>query len=780
MRYVVGLSESPQSIAKKFGGDYRKLLAANPHKTIVSYGGVPTFKSLGVGERINVPNSFVGGTLAKAFGVGSPDEAFARLAHTFGTSDPGDAFAKIAHTFGVHGVGVGSEHIGGDPNGLPFNRLPSGASLTVEQAIKSPNGRAMLRMQGDGNLVLYDLGTGAPIWASGTNGKGGVRADMQPDGNFVVYNAQHQPLWASGTDRHPGAFLAMQDDGNAVVYPSLGLQSLWASGTNGFRKAGGGGDIFSQVSHVVNQAANAANQAVTSAVHDLGKATGLPTDQVLAIAKNAANAAQKAVESGAQLVAKAGGDVGKFVAARAAAIAKDPLGTIAQIATTGPLALVGSPDDVLKALGIPTPAEILQKVGIPPFQLPNPEEVAKGITNPQDLLNHIPGLSQLGKLLPAMPNPQDFTDQIVKAASSGDPDKIKSAIIDVGHHVSDSMAMVPGLGGALSAPLSAAISAIESGSPLRTALELLLSQAPIPTDIKDIVMRPAIHGLSDIVEKQTKVEDALISAFKEGIMAEVQKRNLPAPAPALIGDLVDALIQVVLRNKPLDQAATGFAKQGLDEATKKLGSMLPAVPGLPAMPSIPGLPAGLPAGLPKGALPAGLPSIPGLSAVPAMAMRAMRSSAAPLAVHAPTAAAILATTAAPSGPAAKIASLQQAYSDLRGVGARSNEITALTQGIIKLNQQDPGKKDPTTQKQIQDMQTSIHANQMQIQASKQKIDTNIGARPPSHIAPAADVTTTAAAAVAAPVVPAPATAAPVAARAASVYGPYPAGARAVG
>jgi hypothetical protein len=39
------------------------------------------------------------------------------------------------------------------------------------------------------------------------------------------------PVWASGTDGHPGAVLVMQDDGNLVIYDMVGTP-LWATGTN--------------------------------------------------------------------------------------------------------------------------------------------------------------------------------------------------------------------------------------------------------------------------------------------------------------------------------------------------------------------------------------------------------------------------------------------------------------------------------------------------------------------------------------------------------------------
>lgn len=108
--------------------------------------------------------------------------------------------------------------------------LRSGQSLPVNGTLTSADGRFVLIMQGDGNLVLYRQG-GAARWASATDGRPFGRLDMQTDGNFVLYDPAGAPLWSTGTHGHPGAFLILQDDGNLVIYAPNGA-ALWASGTN--------------------------------------------------------------------------------------------------------------------------------------------------------------------------------------------------------------------------------------------------------------------------------------------------------------------------------------------------------------------------------------------------------------------------------------------------------------------------------------------------------------------------------------------------------------------
>ena len=106
--------------------------------------------------------------------------------------------------------------------------LSVGEALQAGQAITSANGRYKLIYQADGNLVLY--AGSAPLWASGTWGRGMGMAIMQADGNLVVYNGSHQPLWASGTWGNAGSSLALQDDGNVVIYRP-NHTPLWATNT---------------------------------------------------------------------------------------------------------------------------------------------------------------------------------------------------------------------------------------------------------------------------------------------------------------------------------------------------------------------------------------------------------------------------------------------------------------------------------------------------------------------------------------------------------------------
>jgi hypothetical protein len=108
--------------------------------------------------------------------------------------------------------------------------LTADQTVAVNQPIVSCDGRFKLVLGGDGNLVLYQGSTA--LWSAKTYGKGGTKAYMQGDGNFVIYTASGSPVWSTGTAGNSGASLSVQDDGNVVIYSAAG-KGLWSTGTAG-------------------------------------------------------------------------------------------------------------------------------------------------------------------------------------------------------------------------------------------------------------------------------------------------------------------------------------------------------------------------------------------------------------------------------------------------------------------------------------------------------------------------------------------------------------------
>ncbi|MFM7143321.1 MAG: hypothetical protein ACKO2K_15560, partial [Alphaproteobacteria bacterium] len=90
-----------------------------------------------------------------------------------------------------------------------------------------------LALTSDGNLLVSSMDNGVlggVLWRSGTTGSG-CRAELQPDGNLVVYDGGGRALWAAGTSGTENARLRMQADGNVAIYNGVG-QPLWATLTN--------------------------------------------------------------------------------------------------------------------------------------------------------------------------------------------------------------------------------------------------------------------------------------------------------------------------------------------------------------------------------------------------------------------------------------------------------------------------------------------------------------------------------------------------------------------
>jgi len=108
--------------------------------------------------------------------------------------------------------------------------LRGGQTMHEGDSLASPNGQYLAELQTDGNFVVYS--PHGALWANGRNNHYGVnRLELQNDGNLVQYLWNNYPLWATNTSAGGGAFLVMQDDGNLVLYSSSS-RPLWASNTS--------------------------------------------------------------------------------------------------------------------------------------------------------------------------------------------------------------------------------------------------------------------------------------------------------------------------------------------------------------------------------------------------------------------------------------------------------------------------------------------------------------------------------------------------------------------
>jgi pimeloyl-ACP methyl ester carboxylesterase len=135
--------------------------------------------------------------------------------------------AAISYVLTAH-MGVATR-ASGPPPPPPHPSAPDmlqpGEQLSPGQNRTSPDGQFELSYQGDGNLVLYRMSDGQPLWATHTFAPGVV--EMQHDGNLVIYSAAGHAIWASGTVGYPGARLAVQSDSNLVIYDYYGFP-IWS------------------------------------------------------------------------------------------------------------------------------------------------------------------------------------------------------------------------------------------------------------------------------------------------------------------------------------------------------------------------------------------------------------------------------------------------------------------------------------------------------------------------------------------------------------------------
>ncbi|WP_445361450.1 hypothetical protein ACJJIL_06500 [Microbulbifer sp. EKSA005] len=121
------------------------------------------------------------------------------------------------------------------------NTLEGGETLLPGDKLVSSSGEYELRMQNDGNLVLYEIHTNSKgdswttaLWATHTTGNNGAKAVMQAsDANFVVYGANNGPLWASfktASFANKNSKLFLQNDGNLVILKP-DMTPIWDTGT---------------------------------------------------------------------------------------------------------------------------------------------------------------------------------------------------------------------------------------------------------------------------------------------------------------------------------------------------------------------------------------------------------------------------------------------------------------------------------------------------------------------------------------------------------------------
>lgn len=101
--------------------------------------------------------------------------------------------------------------------------------LRAGERMYSNNSKYFAQMQPDGNFVVYTA-AGVPIWSTNTTGLGADWAVMQADGNFVLYNSMTgKAIWSSKTTYNVPGFAAISDYGQWIVFKNT---PVWSSNTS--------------------------------------------------------------------------------------------------------------------------------------------------------------------------------------------------------------------------------------------------------------------------------------------------------------------------------------------------------------------------------------------------------------------------------------------------------------------------------------------------------------------------------------------------------------------
>lgn len=148
------------------------------------------------------------------------------------------------------------ESVGGVENSTGIMNL--GDVMHRGDSIRSPNRRAHLLFQNDGNVVLHGA---KPMWNTQTAGSDAAELRLNRDGTFVLYDSKGHPVGKGPPCCLGGHTLRVQDDGNLVLY-SKDMRPLWHTNTQGFAIRVTH-NVAADIVHDVGAAAKAAGKAIS-------------------------------------------------------------------------------------------------------------------------------------------------------------------------------------------------------------------------------------------------------------------------------------------------------------------------------------------------------------------------------------------------------------------------------------------------------------------------------------------------------------------------------------
>ena len=133
--------------------------------------------------------------------------------------------AVLFGSIGTYFVHLSSAATSGTSMSATNSKLTSGNQLA------SPDGGVKLQMQTDGNLVLRNWQNTA-IWYTGTQGKGATYLVFQTDSNIVLRSNVGATIWSAYTQGKGGTTLSVLNNGNLAMTNNSGTV-VWQTNTAG-------------------------------------------------------------------------------------------------------------------------------------------------------------------------------------------------------------------------------------------------------------------------------------------------------------------------------------------------------------------------------------------------------------------------------------------------------------------------------------------------------------------------------------------------------------------
>jgi YD repeat-containing protein len=121
---------------------------------------------------------------------------------------------------------------------IPYDSCRTGDSLFADQTLNEgqclenvSNTTFVLMTHGD--LQIYDRQLSQVTWHSNTYGHTGAYLKMQSDGNLVIYTSGGTALWSSGTSGSGANVATLENDGRLILYSTVWSSSTTQSGVTG-------------------------------------------------------------------------------------------------------------------------------------------------------------------------------------------------------------------------------------------------------------------------------------------------------------------------------------------------------------------------------------------------------------------------------------------------------------------------------------------------------------------------------------------------------------------